>query len=314
MSKAVAAVAAIVVVVAAVAGGLYFLSVIGGDNKKKSTLTIKFTATDKYAGDRDADTTTVAIHRNIDGEWTQQETVTLDAAQKESGLTYTTGEELALKISDSSDTSLCTLYKKVTVPYASWAEENDGSFQLTINTIDRGDTGYDALIQYHNGTSIADSATLDVTNESWDSDFAEIDFELRNTNDDSGYQNTYDFIHGYDNNHYVVLTASGTGWDSVNMIDSGGWKVYDKASTRYFVLPLDDTAIDRDKKGAGDYDPDGYLSESFTFDLTGFEAGDSVTLTYEYKYYSSWEHFKSRSTWGTNSASNPAQESVTIQY
>lgn len=321
MSKALLAAGTLVlVVIGSIAGLMLFSTMQGGGETGKvaDTLKLDITAMDAYAGERDADTTAVDIYRMSDGDYVKQESVTLDAAQKATALTYTTGEELYFKVYDSSDTSLCTRYISTTVPYASWAEQNDQAFQVTIHTFDRGDNGYDALVKYHNNTAIAASATLDVTNESWDSDYAEIDFELRNTNDDTGYRNSYNFLKDYENNHYIVFTASGTGWDSVNMLtrdtDEGSIQVYDKADTRYFVIKLGDKAIDRDKKSDGSFSPDGTIQIPLVFDLTGFESGDSVTFSYMYKYYASWDYFQESSNWGTDAANNPASESVTIQY
>ncbi len=92
---------------------------------------------------------------------------------------------------DEVDTSLCTQYLQVTVPQADAAAVYDGAFQITLFSVDKGDTAKDILIQYHNNTAIAASATLDVTNESWDSNYAEIDFEMRVQNDDTGYWNSF---------------------------------------------------------------------------------------------------------------------------
>lgn len=305
-------VAAIVVLIVVIGGSLYFFSVIPGSSDDPVTMIIDFTAWDSLAGSQDATTSAVDIYRMVDGNLVAQETVTMDAASKASALTYSSGEVLYLKYYDSTDTSVCTQYVKLTVPQADPSWIYDGAFQISLPFVDRGDTAKDILIQYHNNTAIANAATLDVTNESWDSNFAEIDFELRALNDDTGYINSYNFLRGYDNNHYIVLKATGTGWDSVVMV-SGGWDIFDiGGSSRYFVKALDNDDVTRDKQSTGEYDPDGTLMLPMVFDFTGFESGDSVTFAYEYRWYSSVAKLKAESNWGVDTAAT--SESVTIQY
>jgi hypothetical protein len=266
---------------------------------------------DQLLGERDADTTAIDIYRLLDGVLVKQESITLDAASHPSALTYRSGEELYIKLYDSSDTSLCTQYLKVIVPPADAAAVYDGAFQVTLYTVDMGNTAKDILIQCHNNTAIADDGTADVTNSSWDTDYAELDVEIRALDDDTGYWNSFNFLNEYDNNHYLIMTATGTGYDSMNLLSSG-WTVFDKASTRYFVKALGDDDVTRDKQAAGVFDPDGTMAIAMTWDFTGFESGDSVTLVYEYRWYSSLAHFESRSAWGVNTAAT--SEQITVQY
>jgi len=306
------AIAGIVVLIVIIGGSLYFFSILPGSSDDPVTMIIDWTAMDKLAGELDASTSKVEIYRMIGGALVLQETVTMDAASKASSLTYSSGETLYLKLYDSTDTSVCTQYQKLLVPAADPSWIYDGAFQINLAFVDRGDTAKDILIQYHNNTAIADSATLDVTNESWDSNFAEIDFELRALDDDTGYINSYNFLREYDNNHYIVLKATGTGWDSVVMI-STGWNTFDiGGSSRYFVKALDNDDVTRDKQATGEYDPDGTLAIAMVFDFTGFESGDSVTLAYEYRWYSSVAKLEGESNWGVDSAAT--SESVTVQY
>jgi len=315
-TKAIAIVVGLIVVIG---GAVWVASMIPGPNVDPDTMTIKFHAWDSLAGSQDAATSAVDIYRMIDGEPVKQETVTINAAAVESGKVYTSFETLYFYIYDATDVSVCKQYLTWDVPQGTPAMVFDGSFQCELPFVDRGNVAYDILGKDHNNTAYADAATMDITNNSWDTDFAELDFELRNTNDDAGYVNSYNFLKKYDNNHYIVFKATGTGWDSVNLLttttDEGAITSYDKASARYFVVELDDDSITRDKLSVGNYDPDGTMILPLVFDFTGFEAGDSVTFTYEYRYYSSWDKFKDSSSWGTDSATNPAvSETFTIQY
>jgi len=313
MGNGIKAVAVIIVLVTAVAGGMWLLSATPqAAEQQAATMVIDFTAIDFYAGGAAAATSAVGIYRLVGSDHVLQETVTITGAATASSLTYTSLETIYLKMYDASDTSICTQYVPFTVPLADPSEIYGQAFQVRLNFVDKGDTAKDILIQYHNNTDIADSATIDVTNNSFDTSYAEIDLEVRALNDDTGYVNTDNFVKGYGNNHYLVMSASGTGYDSCNLLTKQGWQQFEKASVRYFVLNLDDTDLTRDLLGEGQYDPDGKLALSLVFDWTGFDTGDSVTLTYEYRWYSCLTNFQDMSSWGTDTAAT--SESVTVQY
>lgn len=304
--------AGIIVVIIVVAGGLWVYEALPkAPEGKAATMVIDFTPWDGLAGAQDAATSAVTIYRLSDGNYVSQETVTMDAAAKASTLVYTSLEVIYLKLYDATDTSVCTQYQKFTVPLADPSEIYGQAFQVSLEFVDKGNTVKDILIQDHNNTAFAAASTLDVTNNSWDTDYAEIDLEIRALDDDSGYVNSNNFLRGYGNYHYIVMSASGTGWDSVNL-QTSGWQIEDKASTRYFVYKVSDEELTRDKQENGEFDPDGTLTKNLVFDFTGFEAGDSVTFTYEYRWYSCWDHFKASSAWGSDTAGTT--ETVTIQY
>jgi len=312
MGARIRAVAVVITIIVIFAGGLWVYNALPkAETGKAATMVIDFTAWDELAGAQDATTSAVTIYKLVDGNYVSQETVTMDAAAKASTLVYTTGETLYLKAYDATDTSVCTQYLKFVVPFADESEIYGQAFQVALAFVDKGDTAKDILIKDHNNTAYADSATMDVTNNSWDSSYAELDIEIRAFDDDSGYVNTNNFLKGYGNYHYIVMKASGTGWDSVNLLTSG-WAVLDKASARYFVYKVSDTELTRDLQETGEYKPDGTLIKALVFDFTGFEASDSVTFVYEYRWYSCWDKFQSDSAWGTDTAAT--SESVTIQY
>lgn len=304
------AIAVITIVVGSVVGYWLYVQMPTPDEKTFATLPIQFTAIDRLAGGTDAATTEVEIFLLEGGYHVSQETVTMTAANTESANEYTTLDVLYLKIDDTTDTSLCTIYKVVTVPYASFANIYDNAFQLKLKTTDRGNTAKDIAITEANGTAIADAATVDCSNSGYDSAYASWDFDLKAMDDDSGYVNSDNFLKGYGNNHYLVLDAVGTGWDSVTLLSTAGWQIYERASTRYFVYPLSDTDLTRDLQSAGVYDPTGRITISVTFDLTGITSGDSVTLDYQYMWYSSFENFKATGSWGSDTAET--EETITI--
>lgn len=308
MSKAAAG---IVVALILVIGGMYAYSMMPKTGAGEvATLPIEFSAIDKLAGGQDATTSKVAIYRMVDGQLSLQETVTINAAGVESTLDYTTGEQLYLKLYDDTDTSVCTQYMVFTVPYASASNIYNGKFHVDLFFVDRGDSTKDIRVDFANGTAISASSTLDVTDEGWDSNYAYFDFAIRNLDDDTGYVNTYNFLRDYGNYHYFFISVSGTGWDSVNIL--GNVESFTIGTTKYWAIKLTDDDITRDLQANGEYDPDGIWTRRFTFDLTGFESGDSVTLTYGYVWYADWDHFKSSGSWGVDASQTT--ESITIQY
>lgn len=294
---------AIVVVVIVIAAGLWVYTALpSGPDQQSATMVIDFTATDKLAGSQDATTSAVEIYRFEGGKYELAETVTMDAAAKASILTYTTGEELWLKLYDASDTSICTQYANYIVPFADPSEIYGQAFQVNLAFVDKGDTAKDIAITESNGTAIAASSTVDCSNSGYDAAYATWEFDVRALDDDSGYMNTYNFLKDYENYHYLVIDASGTGWDSTTLLSTAGWQVYERADTRYFVYKMSNTDLTRDKKSTGEYDPDGRFKLTTTWDLTGITTGDSVTFNYQYMWYSSFAHFQATGSWGTDTA------------
>jgi len=294
---------AAVVVILIIAAGLWVYSALpAAPDQQSSTMVIDFTAVDKLAGSQDATTSAVSVYTFENGKYELSETVTMDAAAKASVLTYTTGQELWLKLYDATDTSVCTQYMNFITPFADPSEIYGQAFQVKLDFVDKGDTAKDIGITEQNGTAITASGTINTSTSGYDTSYATWEFDLRALDDDSGYMNTYNFLKDYENYHYLVVDASGTGWDSIVLLSTSGWQVYEKASTRYFVYQIDNNQLTRDKHDDGTYAPDGRLKLTTTWDFTGITSGDSVTFNYQYMWYSSFQHFKDTSSWGADTA------------
>ena len=294
---------ALVVIVIVIAAGLWVYTALPqGPDQQSATMVIDFTAIDGLAGSQDATTSAVQIYRFEGGKYELQETVTMDAAAKASILTYTTGEELWFKLLDATDTSVCTQYSNFIVPFADPSEIYGQAFQVKLNFVDKGDTAKDIAITESNGTAIAASSTVDCSASGYDAAYATWEFDIRALDDDSGYVNTYNYLKDYENYHYLVIDASGTGWDSITLLSTAGWQVYERADTRYFVFKLSNDDLTRDLKSTGEYDPDGRFKLTTTWDLTGITSGDSVTFNYQYMWYSSFARFQASGGWGADTA------------
>lgn len=305
-------IAIVVIVIICIAGGLWVFSALPkAPIGQSATMVIDFSAIDKIAGGADAATSAVSIYSLIDGAYDLKETVTIAAAATASTLTYTTGETLFFKMYDATDTSICTQYKTFTVPLADPSEIYGQAFQVALSFTDKGNTAKDISVTEDNGTAIANAFTINTSNSGYDTAYATWEFNLRAMDDNSGYVNTDNFLKGYSNDHYLILSATGTGWDSTVLLSTTGWQIFEKASVRYFVYQLSDSDLTRKLLSDGSYDPAGRFVLSATFDLTGITAGDSVALAYEYRWYSSVEQFIASSNWGSDSAAT--SEGLTIE-
>ena len=301
----------VVIAIIVVSGGIWVFSALPqAPVGQAATMVIDFSAVDKIAGGADAATSAVSIYKLIDGAYDLSETVTISGAATASTLTYTTGATLFLKMFDASDTSICTQYLTWTVPLADPSEIYGQAFQVALSFTDKGDTAKDISIIESNGTALANSAKVNTSESGYDTAYATWEFNLRAMDDNSGYVNTDNFLKGYSNDHYLILSATGTGWDSTVLLSISGWQIFEKASVRYFVYKLSDSDLTRKLLSDGSYDPAGRFTLSATFDLIGITSGDSVTLAYEYRWYSSVEHFIAASNWGSDSAAT--SESITI--
>lgn len=301
MSRALLAVGA-VVLVAFLAVGMGLVSV-PMNPPSGDTMLVKFSAIDVVAGSQDATTSAIVIYRMIGGDLVTQETVTCDAAAKDSTLYYTTGEVLYLKLYDASDVSVCTQYLTWTVPAASAADIQASRFHYAAKFIDRGNTNKALTVTASNGTAV--SATTDCSASTYNTNFATWELTVRALNDDTGYWNSYDFIHGYKNNHYLTVQVSGTGWDRVRFVNTN-LDSFERNNIHYVVIPLDNNAVTRDKQSDGSYSPDGIYRFSLTLDLTAITTADDVSFIYAYRWYGDFDYFKTSGSWGADSAQTAA--------
>lgn len=306
-------IAAVLIVAVILAAGYFGVFSIGGQNPgSPGTLPISFSALDLYAGSQDATTSAVTVYKLSNGNYLEQETVTINAANVDSTRDYTTNEVLFFKLYDATDTSVCTQYQVWTVPSADASNVYNGKFRLDLDFIDRGDTAIDTYLTEFNGTAIADAASVDCSNSGYDSAYATWTYSIRQPTDDKGYTNSYNFLNGYGNYHYAVIKVSGTGWDRCVLLDSGV-KTFERNNILYVCYPLGNDDLTRDKISDNSYDPIGKKDVVMTWDFTSITSGDSVTFEYSYRYYADWDNFKSTGSWGINAATSPATpETVTI--
>lgn len=310
---------AVVAIVLIVVGGLAVYSFLPkGQDQTIGTHPIKFSAIDKLAGGQDATTSAVTIYRMENGLPVIQETVTINAAEVSTTMSYTSMEALKLKLYDASDTSICTQYQDLVVPFDNPSTVYNNYYMVDLMFVDRGDTavaiaGYDG-----NSTSYSDDAVMDLTDSGWDSAFATWKFEAIQLTDDKGYVNTYDFLYGHGNYHYFYLDVSDVsgatsgGWTNFIIPGGGGWLSFERNNHRYFAIKLGDDDLTRDAQSDGSYDPVGIWSKMTTFNFKGITTGMNISIAYGYKYYADWDYFKSTGSWGENVAGS--EETFYLQY
>lgn len=308
------ALAAIIILIIAGAGVVYVISILPpGDPGVPATLPIQFTPMDEFAGEQDAATSAVSLYST---DLTLYETVTMDAASKESVLQYTTGQKIGFYVHDGTDTSICKYYFWDIVPLANDNNMYDNAFQMTIWNVDREVTM--PMSVESGGVAIADAEIEDLTTNGWDSAYAYIDFELRPEGSDTGYKNSDNFLKGYGNNHYFMLDiadvsgATAGGWSQFNVL---GLNVlsFDRNDHRYICFPLSDTDVTRDLQSNGEFDPSGLWTLNLALDLTGFAAGQNVTVTYDYIMYSDWDRFREFGNHGADTEST-TDKTFHVQY
>lgn len=300
---------------AALVTGLYIFSVVKPpvDKGVVATLPIQFTPMDLLAGDQDAATSAVKIYNT---DLVKLETVTMDAARKETVNDYTTNQKIGLFWYDATDVSICEQYAWYTVPYASTSNVYDNAFQFVVWNTDREVTM--PMNVESGGTEITDDELEDLTTNGWDSAYAYIDFELRPDQDDMGYINSDNFLKGYKNNHYFVISVADVsgatvgGWEQFNVLGLNVL-VKDSNDVRRICFPLSDTDLTRDLQESGQYVPNGLWTLELALDLTGFSAGQNITVTYDYIMYADWDRYVEFGNWGADMEST-TDETFHIQY
>ena len=311
-------IAAVVVIAAIlVVGGLAGIVVV--PPAQSGNMVVTFTVTDLYSSTAIPDTCDLYVYVLEGGNLVPRDAkLDFSSGDVDSVQSYKTGETLKLKVTDPTDTSYCTTYFTWVVPSPSSSELENAKFKCDLGIVNMDDANndgtmdWDPAIEDNNGTSIAASATVDVSNSGYDGAYAYWNFFIYNDDDDTGYMNTYNFEDQVFNNAYLFLDFSGTGWDRTSIRD-GAVATFERNNHLYAMVPLtqDDLSRDNDVSAGFVGQRDGNFKVSFTMDFTAYEAGDSVTLSYGIRYYSDWYNFVERGSWGIDTVS--IAESLTIQ-
>ena len=299
----------VAVIIIMVVSGLAIYSYLPkGPDQTIGTHPIKFSAIDRLAGSQDATTSAVDIYRTVAGVLTLQESVLINAAEVSSVMSYTSMEVLSLRMFDATDTSICTQYVTMTVPFDNPSNVYNNYYMIDLLFTDRGDTAVTVKAEYDT-TDIPADTLLDVSTRGWTTAFATWRLTLRETVDDKGYVNSYDFLNKHLNDHYLVLDVydvSGStsgGWTNFIISGGGGFEAFERNNHRYFAIHLTDDAVTRDKQSNGVYNPQGTYDLDLTMNFKGFGAGQNVTIVQSYRYYADWNYFKDTGSWGENTAS-----------
>jgi hypothetical protein len=310
---------AVAAIVLLVVGGLALYSFIPkGADQTIGTHPIKFSAIDLYAGGQDATTSAVLIYRMQGGLPVSQETVTINAAEVSTTMSYTSMETLKIKLYDATDISVCTQYQDLLVPYDNPSTVYNNYYMVDLKFVDRGDTDIAVSVEEGDGSAMAASSLQDLTTQGWNTAFAEWLFEAKQTVSDKGYTNTYDFLYGHGNYHYFYLDVydvSGStsgGWTNFIFPGGGGWLSFERNNHRYFAMKLSDNDVTRDAQTDGSFNPDGSWGKLSTINLKGMTAGMNITIVYGYRYYADWDYFTATGSWGENTAATT--ETLYIQY
>lgn len=317
MSKAIGAGIVIVAVlaIAFMAGGLNIIT-----PPPSESMIVTITVTDGYSSTVIPDTSDIYIYVYEGGYLSPRDAkLDLTSGDVDTVRSYTTGETLMIKVVDPTDLSYGTVYYSWTVPSPSASEIEAGKFKCDLNVLNMDDVGNDDTMDWdpawetNAGTAIAADAIKDVTTESWNTNYAYLNCYIYNDDDDTGYINSWNFEDDLKNNAYFFVDVSGTGWDSF-AVRSGATASFSRNNHLYLMVPLSNDALSRDlDPGLGFVgDRDGVHKIGFTYDLTGFEAGDNVTISYGIRFYADWDNFVNLGSWGVDSVE--IAETIYIQY
>ncbi|MHA1138419.1 MAG: hypothetical protein ACTSSE_18215 [Candidatus Thorarchaeota archaeon] len=264
---------------------------------------IQFVAIDALAGGTDATTTAVKIY---DANYELLETVTIStAAGTDSAIKYWSGDYVYLKVYDDTDTSLCTQYLKLMVPYHS--ADTDTKHYVTLKTVDT-DASWDIRLDCTNETNVADSGTWDTSSSGTAPTWV---FKVLTPTDDKGYLTSWNFVEGCDNAAYYVFRISGTGATRVLFDTNYALNHYYDGEYHWYSIRLSDDQLTKNLLADGTYEPIGYTTIPLKMDLTQVTSGDSVTFDHGLYYYSDWNYLIEKGNWGPDSTT--VTESITIQ-
>jgi hypothetical protein len=300
-------VAAVFVLALVIGGAVIYSYIPKVPDKTIGTHPIKFSAMDRLAGGQDATTSAVDIYRMVGGEPVFQETVTINAAEVSTILSYTSMEALKCKLYDASDTSICTQFEDLLVPYDNPSNVYNNYFMVDLQFTDRGDTNIAVLAAYDT-TNIAANTILDLTTRGWNSVFADWQLTLRQTVADKGYVNSYDFLYKHLNDQYLVFDVSDVsgatagGWTKFIISGGGGMQICERNNHRYLAIHVADESLTRDLQSTGVYNPNGRYDLDLTMNLKGLTTGMNISIVQSYLYYGDWQNFVSTGTWGENMA------------
>ena len=317
MSKAIIAGGVIigVIVLAFVFGGLGIIT-----PPPTEEMVVTMTVSDEYSSTVIPDTCDLYIYVWEGGYLSPRDAkLDLTSGDVDTVRSYKTGEKLLIKAIDPTDESYCTTYFEWIVPSPSASEIEAGKFKCNLDVLNMDDVGNDNTMDWdpawecNNGTAIAASATVDVTNSGYDANYAYWNLFVYNDDDDTGYINSWNFEDSVKNNAYLFVDISGTGWDRFG-VRAGATASFSRNNHLYLMVPLSNDDLSRDlDPGLGFVGSrDGVHQTTFTFDLTSFESGDSVTVAYGIRYYSDWDNFVNLGSWGPDTVS--ISESITVQY
>lgn len=281
---------------------------------------VTFTVSDEYSSTSIPDTCDLYIYVWENGMLTPRDAkLDLTSGDVDSLKSYKTGEILKIKVVDPTDTSYCTSYFTWTVPSPSSSEIENAKFKCDLDIVNMDDANndgtmdWDPAVEHKNGTAVTASSLLDASNSGYTTSYVYWNFHIYNDDDDTGYINSYNFEDSLKNYAYLFIDISGTGWDSVSC-RSGFTNTFSQNNHRYYSVPLTDDALSRDLDTSGGFwgTRDGEYALSTTFDFSGFEAGDNVTITYNIRYYSDWDNYVDNGSWGYDSA--VITETFYVQY
>lgn len=133
-----------------------------------------------------------------------------------------------------------------------------------------------------------------------------ITFEIRNTEDDSGWFESYDPLlkRTYKTTFYITI-ESGNFEDVI--INAPGMQLDSRSTRKTWYVDVPTSSLLRDKDADGNYLSTGVFQKVVTLDMTGWTDSTAVKITYGIATYTSAEYYGYYGAWGALASTTEAK-------
>jgi len=227
------------------------------------------------------------IYLHVDDEFLLSESVLNNHSIAAS---YYRGDRLYLHIWSATDDRVCEQFKTFTVP-----DHNpyDGAESFDIET-----------------QIVRQPATWNITSLANQSAYlgssAGLTFIVWNTEDDTGYSRSYDFLHHIERCPYFVITLNTTSVYN----DQTRWSWFQYQDTTVFFIPVMDSDLTRDKLADGSRHPFGFL---VVYLDAWFVKSGPYQIQYGLILDADAQHFKETGSWGDAAREISATAIITME-
>jgi len=230
---------------------------------------------------------------------TKKDSITVSAGTGTSAKDHTSGESYDVKI---TPTGFVTMWDTYTVPDAATGE--DTTLPLTANVIDLGTFSPKAMEPDGSYLTDTENTLVDNLSKATDSKPA-ITFEIRNTEDDSGWLTSTDPLLNRDYKCVFYFTLSENEFEDL-VVNAPGMGYVSKTTSRTWFCDISDDAITRIVDADGNVIQNGVYQKTVTIDMAGWTTSNTIKCTYGIATYTSADYYQYYQTFGSLSSQTTA--------